>query len=370
MLFNGLFVTEDVIESIIYLFITVWFFIVGGLSNSMIEAPKGEYGVTIVLVNGSFTRIKLRCCDYLHVLMLEFKERKGIGKIREGRVNLHVINNYLFTVLRFMVLNCPMIVSYSEIPLIVFWMTWNIFAFFLVSAYSFSYHVIIIIVLIIILAFSFYSFDIMSDYGRGVVTIQTLRIIQTLFVWFVISEIALFFSVFWSCFSCNFVLNEFDKFTMMPLNISGNTKIDNVNVNIFYCDVVNIIINTFLLFVSGLCVNMVLFSISLRMYQLSIWYLIISIYLGLLFLGNQFYEFSLLSTTFSTNCYCSSFLLLDSVHFTHVLVGVCLLLIVLFRTSNVLMSSTFTIMLYIAAFYWHFVDIIWFILVRFIYLTI
>jgi len=61
-------------------------------------------------------------------------------------------------------------------------MTWNIFAFFLVSAYSFSYHVIIIIVLIIILAFSFYSFDIMSDYGRGVVTIQTLRIIQTLFV--------------------------------------------------------------------------------------------------------------------------------------------------------------------------------------------
>ena len=57
---------------------------------------------------------------------------------------------------------------------------------------------------------------------------------------------------------------------MVPLNISGNTKIDNVNINIFYCDIVNIIINTFLLFVSGLCVNMVLFSVSLRMYQLSV----------------------------------------------------------------------------------------------------
>jgi len=269
-----------------------------------------------------------------------------------------------------MVLNCPMIVNYSEIPIIVLWMTWNIFTFFLLTAYSFSYHVIIVILLIIVLAFSFYSFDIMTDYGRGVNTIQTARIIQTLFVWFVVSEVALFFSVFWSCFSCNFVLNEFDKFLMVPINVSGNIKIENLNINIFYCDIVNIIINTFLLFVSGLCVNMVLFSMSLRIYQLSILYLIVSIYFGLLFLGNQFYEFSLLTTTFSTNCYCSSFLLLDTVHFTHVFVGICLLLIVLFRTVNVLITSTFTIILYIATLYWHFVDAIWFVLVRFIYLTI
>ena len=42
---------------------------------------------------------------------------------REGEdleKDFYIRNNYLFTVLRFMVLNCPMIVSYSEIPLIVF----------------------------------------------------------------------------------------------------------------------------------------------------------------------------------------------------------------------------------------------------------
>lgn len=263
-----------------------------------------------------------------------------------------------------------MIVNYSELPLIVFFMIWTIFTFLLLCSYSFTYHLWILLVILILLSFSFYCFDVYSDYGRGVVTIQTLRIIQTLFVWFVVSEISLFVSVFWVCFSCNLVLNEFDKLLLVPLGISMHYKLDNISVNVFYIDVINIIINTFLLFVSGLCVNMVLFSISIRLYELSIWYMIISIYFGLLFLGNQFYEFSLLTTTFSTNCYCTSFLMLDSVHFTHVFIGMLLLLIVLFRITNMLLSSSFTLMLYIAAFYWHFVDVIWFILVRYIYLII
>jgi len=295
------------------------------------------------------------------------REGQEIPELRRKNRDRKLIMFYLT---RYFLLNCPMIVNYSEIPLIVFWMTWSIFSFFLLTSYSFSYHLWILIVLLIILSFSFYSFDIFTDYSRGVVTIQTARIIQTLFVWFVISEVSLFVSIFWSCFSCNLVLNEFDKFIMLPLSISGNYKLNNININVFYLDIINIIINTFLLFVSGLCVNMILFTINVRTYELSIWYLIISVYFGLLFLGNQFYEFNLLTTTFSTNCYCTSFLLLDSVHFTHVFIGMLLLLIVLFRLTNVLLSSSFTIMLYIAAFYWHFVDVIWFVLVRFIYLTI
>ena len=72
MMFNGTFITEDSIESLIYLFMSVWFFIVNGLSNAMIESPKGEYGITIVVMNGHFVRIRIRCCDYLHVLLLDF----------------------------------------------------------------------------------------------------------------------------------------------------------------------------------------------------------------------------------------------------------------------------------------------------------
>ena len=274
----------------------------------------------------------------------------------------------MFLLLRFFDLNCCMIVSYSEIPLLVFWMTWGIFSFLLLTSFSFGYNVWLILVLFIIMGFSFYCFDIFTDFGRGLATLQLFRMIQTLFVWFVISEISLFGSVFWVCFSCNLLLNEFDSFYLLPMGYSAAYKISIVT-HIYFLDVVSIIINTFLLFVSGLCVNMVLFSVTLRFYELTIWYLLISIYFGLLFLGNQFYEFNLISTTFSVNCYCSSFLLLDSVHFTHVFIGMLLLTLVLFRVINMLMSSSFTLILYIAGFYWHFVDVVWFILVRYVYLS-
>jgi heme/copper-type cytochrome/quinol oxidase subunit 3 len=247
---------------------------------------------------------------------------------------------------------------------------WNIFCFLVLNSHSYSYHVWILIAIYIIICFSFYCFDCFSDYNRGLVTIQLNRIIQTMFIWFVLSEISLFGSVFWSCFSCSLVLNEFDSFYLIPIEYVNIYKINTTIINIFFLDIINIIINTFLLFVSGLCVNVVLFSINIRLYEIAIWYLLIAIYFGLLFLGNQFYEFNLLTTTFSVNCYCSSFLLLDSVHFTHVLIGVLLLTFVLFRISNMLLSSSFILILYIAGFYWHFVDVIWFILVRGIYLTL
>jgi len=90
MTFNGSFVTEDSIESLIYLFISVWFFVINGLSNAMIESPKGEYGVTVMLMNGHFIRIKIRCCDYLHVLLLE-KDEEGCKEMN-GRDEKFIIN--------------------------------------------------------------------------------------------------------------------------------------------------------------------------------------------------------------------------------------------------------------------------------------
>lgn len=274
----------------------------------------------------------------------------------------------LFVLCRNFDLNCLVLLGYSEIPIIVFWMVWTIFTLLVLTSYSFGYNAWILLVTYVCLCFYFYNFDIFTDYTRGTTTLQCYRMIQTLFTWFVFSEVSLFGSVFWSCFSCSLSINEIDSLNLIPLGYSSNFK-DSVVINIFYLDIVSIIINTFLLFVSGLCVNMVIFSVVMRLYEVTIWYLLVAVYFGLLFLGNQFYEFNLITTTFSINCYCSSFLLLDSVHFTHVFLGVVLLSIALFRILNMLITSTFTLFIYIAGFYWHFVDVIWFILVRFIYLV-
>jgi NADH:ubiquinone oxidoreductase subunit D len=43
-----------------------------GVSSALIESPKGEYGVLLYLFKNGFIRCRIRCCDYVHVLMLDF----------------------------------------------------------------------------------------------------------------------------------------------------------------------------------------------------------------------------------------------------------------------------------------------------------
>lgn len=72
LLFGGYFVMEGCIESIIYLFHVVWFFCLLGVSCIVVESPKGEYGCFCFVFSRGFVRCRIRCCDYVHVLMLDF----------------------------------------------------------------------------------------------------------------------------------------------------------------------------------------------------------------------------------------------------------------------------------------------------------
>jgi len=67
-----LFVCENSIETIIYMFYMVWLISIPGIALASIEAPKGEYCVCISLFYFVITRARIRCADFLHILCIDF----------------------------------------------------------------------------------------------------------------------------------------------------------------------------------------------------------------------------------------------------------------------------------------------------------
>jgi cytochrome c oxidase subunit 3 len=89
-------------------------------------------------------------------------------------------------------------------------------------------------------------------------------------------------------------------------------------------------------------------------------WVLISIVLGLVFLGCTVYEYShLLHMKFtpSTNAYSSAFYSITGFHASHVLVGMGIFITILLAAMRGLTNKYLT---FCAGLYWHFVDIVWF----------
>jgi len=65
------FIMDLSIENIIYLFFLCWCVCICGFSFCCIEHPKGEYVCCFLLFFLVIARFRLRCADYLHILLLD-----------------------------------------------------------------------------------------------------------------------------------------------------------------------------------------------------------------------------------------------------------------------------------------------------------
>ena len=99
----------------------------------------------------------------------------------------------------------------------------------------------------------------------------------------------------------------------------------------------------------------------------SIFYLLITILLGFIFIYLQYFEYFSSLFTISDSVFGSSFYLLTGFHGAHVIIGVLFLIVSFFRlvknhyTDNHFLNSTF------ASIYYHFVDVVWILLYALIY---
>jgi len=169
------------------------------------------------------------------------------------------------------------------------------------------------------------------------------------FLLFVITEIMLFFSLFWAYFHSG--LNPRD-IVWPPIGI----------------DLVNPwsipFLNTLLLLYSGVAATWAHHEFLALNKNNSLYALILSISLGIIFFLLQIFEYLYSSFDITDSVFSSAFFLLTGTHGFHVIIGVSFLIVVLFRLYY---FHNPTIFFDLALIYYHLVDIVWIALFIFIY---
>ena len=189
--------------------------------------------------------------------------------------------------------------------------------------------------------------------GQHTFTVQTgLKMGMLLFI---VSEVMFFFAFFWAFFHSSFNPMYSIGGIWPPAFI---TILDPWKVPL---------LNTFLLLTSGAsvtwCHNSILFGDKIQ----SILSLVITVFLAIIFTGLQGFEYCTAPFTISDSVYGSTFYLATGFHGFHVGIGTIFLFICLVR----LIFNHFTKLHHFgfeaAAYYWHFVDVVWLFLFLSIY---
>jgi cytochrome c oxidase subunit 3 len=131
--------------------------------------------------------------------------------------------------------------------------------------------------------------------------------------------------------------------------------------------------NTIILFSSGVTCHFAAEAIAQNNRRRFFMLQIATIVLGFMFEGLQVYEFAQAfgrGLTLSANTFASAFFTLTGFHGAHVLGGLVLLILILFRAYRGQFSSKHHVAVNAVTLYWHFVDVVWFFLFGILYLGV
>ena len=117
--------------------------------------------------------------------------------------------------------------------------------------------------------------------------------------------------------------------------------------------------NTLILLLSGTTVTWAHHAILEGNQKDAVRGLLCTVILGAIFTGIQAYEYAHAPFTFSENIYSSTFFMATGFHGFHVLVGTTFLLVCLFRAMKGQFKPKQHFGFEAAAWYWHFVDVVW-----------
>jgi cytochrome c oxidase subunit 3 len=126
-------------------------------------------------------------------------------------------------------------------------------------------------------------------------------------------------------------------------------------------------LNTLILLTSGTTVTWAHHALLENDRQGLKWGLILTIALGLAFTCVQAYEYSHAAFNFSGNVYGATFFMATGFHGAHVIIGSTFLIVCLIRAYLGHFTPTQHLGFEFAAWYWHFVDVVWIFLFSCIY---
>nr|YP_009485661.1 cytochrome c oxidase subunit III [Cyclopelta parva]AVZ00797.1 cytochrome c oxidase subunit III [Cyclopelta parva] len=171
---------------------------------------------------------------------------------------------------------------------------------------------------------------------------------------FIISEVFFFISFFWSFFHSSLAPSVEIGMTWPPKGINTFNPMEIP------------LLNTMILLSSGVTVTWAHHSIMMNNYHQANISLMITVMLGLYFTMLQGYEYIESSFSISDSIYGSTFFMSTGFHGIHVIVGTTFLIVCLIRNMKHHFSSNHHLGFEMAAWYWHFVDVVW----LFLYISI
>ena len=173
----------------------------------------------------------------------------------------------------------------------------------------------------------------------------------------IISEVFFFSRFFWRFFhNCWFPRKEIGS--IWPPKGLNPILVDSFSIPF---------LKTIILLSSGVTVTFAHHSLQKKKNKQFIFGLQRTIFLGLLFLFLQNFEYIKSLFSFKTMVYGSCFYMLTGFHGAHVIVGTIFLFICYFRTKKVQNIPSHHVGFTLAIWYWHFVDVVWLFLFLFVY---
>ena len=172
---------------------------------------------------------------------------------------------------------------------------------------------------------------------------------------FIISEVFFFVSFFWAFFH---------------RSLSPNVEIGSIwppfGIKVFNPFQVPLL-NTVILISSGIRVTWAHHTLIIGNYSQTKIGLTLTVFLGFYFTILQILEYYEASFTFADSIYGSTFFIATGFHGLHVIIGTLFLLVMLMRHINYEFSKNHHFGFEAAAWYWHFVDVVWLFLYIIIY---
>lgn len=189
---------------------------------------------------------------------------------------------------------------------------------------------------------------------QGLHTIPVINGLKWGIILFIISEIFFFISFFWRFFHRRLSPNIELGIIWPPLGIQS--------FNPFQIP----LLNTIILLTSGVTVTWAHYSLIENNYTQTTQSLLITILLGIYFTILQAYEYQEAPFSIADSIYGTTFFIATGFHGLHVLIGTIFLIICLIRHINFHFSKNHHFGFEAAAWYWHFVDVVW----LFLYISI
>ncbi len=185
---------------------------------------------------------------------------------------------------------------------------------------------------------------------------------------FILSEVMFFFAFFWSFF----------KAALAPELVFDGAHIFEEGVKVIEgvwppvgVETFNPwdlpFINTLILLLSGTTVTWAHYALLKNDRKSLIQGLLVTVLLGVSFTALQAYEYGHAAFGFKDGIYSSNFYMATGFHGAHVIIGTIFLAICLIRALKGDMSPKHHLGFEFAAWYWHFVDVVWLFLFAFIY---